>query len=278
MTAVIQVKRGTAAAWASANTVLAAGEVAFETDTKKIKIGDGSTAWNSLGYAAAPVNSPEFTGTPTAPTANAGTNTTQVATTAFVTTAVNNVVDAAPGALDTLNELAAALGDDANYATTITNALATKASLTGAETLTNKTLTSPILNTPILKSPEERLTVSATAATGTVNFDALTQGILYYTSNASGSWTLNVRGDGSNTLNSILTTGDSITIVFLATQGSTAYYASGFTVDGSAVTPKYQGGTAWNAGNASSIDSYVYTIIKTGSATFTVLASQTKFA
>jgi Major tropism determinant N-terminal domain len=278
MTAVIQVKRGTAAAWASANTVLAAGEVAFETDTKKIKIGDGSTAWNSLGYAAAPVNSPEFTGTPTAPTANAGTNTTQVATTAFVTTAVNNVVDAAPGALDTLNELAAALGDDANYATTITNALATKASLTGAETLTNKTLTSPILNSPILKSPEERLTVSATAATGTVNFDALTQGILYYTSNASGNWTLNVRGDGSNTLNSILTTGDSITIVFLATQGSTAYYASGFTIDGSAVTPKYQGGTAWNAGNASSIDSYVYTIIKTGSATFTVLASQTKFA
>lgn len=151
------------------------------------------------------------------------------------------------------------------------------------DTLTNKTLTSPTINNsvssyPILKSPEERLTVSATAATGTVNFDVLTQGVLYYTTNASGNWTLNVRGDGSNTLNSVLTTGDSITIVFLVTQGSTAYYSNAFTIDGTSVTPKYITGTAFSAGNASSIDSYVYTIIKTGSATFTVLASQTKFA
>ena len=146
------------------------------------------------------------------------------------------------------------------------------------DTLTNKTLTSPVVNTGILKSPEERLTVSATAATGTVNYDVLTQGVLYYTTNASGNWTLNVRGDGSTTLNSVLTTGDSITIVFLVTQGSTAYYGSALTIDGNAVTPKYITGTAFSAGNASSIDSYVYTIIKTGSATFTVLASQTKFA
>jgi hypothetical protein len=146
------------------------------------------------------------------------------------------------------------------------------------DTLTNKTLTSPVLSTAILKSPEERLTVSATAATGTVNFDVLTQGVLYYTTNASGNWTLNVRGDGSNTLNSVLETNDSITVVFLVTQGSTAYYSTALTIDGNAVTPKYITGTAFTAGNASSIDSYVYTIIKTGSATFTVLASQTKFA
>jgi hypothetical protein len=138
--------------------------------------------------------------------------------------------------------------------------------------------TSPVLTTPILKSPEERLTVSATAATGTVNFDALTQGVLYYTTNASANWTLNVRGDGSTTLNDSLATNDSITIVFLVTQGSTAYYSNAFTIDGTSVTPKYITGTAFSAGNASSIDSYVYTIIKTGSATFTVLASQTKFA
>lgn len=146
------------------------------------------------------------------------------------------------------------------------------------DTLTNKTLTSPVINYGIVKSPEERLTVSATAATGTVNFDTLTQGVLYYTTNASANWTLNVRGDGSTTLNDSLTTGDSITIVFLVTQGATAYYSNAFTIDGSSVTPKYISGTAFSAGNASSIDSYVYTIIKTGSATFTVLASQTKFA
>jgi hypothetical protein len=146
------------------------------------------------------------------------------------------------------------------------------------DTLTNKTLTSPVLSTAILKSPEERLTVSATAAATTVQFDALTQGVLYYTSNASANWTFNVRGDSGTTLNDSLATGDSITVVFLVTQGSTAYYGSALTIDGNAVTPKYITGTAFSAGNASSIDSYVYTIIKTGSATFTVLASQTKFA
>jgi hypothetical protein len=72
--------------------------------------------------------SPAFTGTPTAPTATAGTNTTQVATTAFVGTAVSALVASAPAALDTLNELAAALGSDANFSTTMTNALALKAS------------------------------------------------------------------------------------------------------------------------------------------------------
>jgi len=138
--------------------------------------------------------------------------------------------------------------------------------------------TAPVMTKGVLVAPQERTTISATAATSTVNFDAATQGVLYYTTNASGNWTLNVRGDSSTSLNSLLTTGDSITIVFLVTQGSTAYYASGFTIDGSAVTPKYITGTAFSAGNASSIDSYVYTIFKTGSATFTVLASQTKFA
>ena len=162
--------------------------------------------------------------------------------------------------------------------TAIGNSNAVLVSDIGTQTLTNKTLTSPVVNTAILKSPEERLTVSATAADTTVNFDTLTQGVLYYTSDATADWTLNVRGDGSTTLNDSLVTGDSITIVFLATQGASAYYSTALTIDGSAVTPKFITGTAFSAGNASSIDSYVYTIIKTGSATFTVLASQTKFA
>jgi hypothetical protein len=75
-----------------------------------------------------------------------------------------------------------------------------------------------------------------------------------------------------------MATGQSITAVFMVTQGATAYYSSAVQVDGSSVTPKWQGGTAPTSGNASSIDVYSYTIIKTGSAAFTVLASQTKFA
>jgi len=88
-----------------------------------------ATATASSTYA--PLASPALTGTPTAPTAAAGTSTTQVATTAFVGTAVSNLVASAPAALDTLNELAAALGNDASFSTTVTNSLAGKLALTG---------------------------------------------------------------------------------------------------------------------------------------------------
>lgn len=69
-----------------------------------------------------------------------------------------------------------------------------------------------------------------------------------------------------------------MTVVFLVTQGATAYYNSAVQVDGNSVTPKWQGGTAPSSGNTSSVDIYTYNIVKTGSAAFTVFASQTKFA
>lgn len=76
--------------------------------------------------AKAPLASPALTGTPTAPTAATATNTTQIATTAFVQAVVSALIDSAPGALDTLNELAAALGDDPNFASTVTTSVAAK--------------------------------------------------------------------------------------------------------------------------------------------------------
>jgi len=102
--------------------------------------------------------------------------------------------------------------------------------------------------------------------------------VLYYTSNASANWTLNVRGSSGTSLNTLLSTGQSVTIAFLVTNGATAYYQTGFQVDGSSVTPKWQGGTAPSGGNASSVDVYTFTVIKTASATFTVLGSLTRFA
>jgi hypothetical protein len=154
--------------------------------------------------------------------------------------------------------------------------------ISSTDTLTNKTLTTPavnggVLDEVVLSTPQERTTIAAVAADTTVNFDAKTQGVLYYTSNSTGNWTLNVRGDGSTTLDSMMTTGDALTIVFMATN-STAYYSTALTIDGNAITPKFQNGVAFAAGSASAIDIYSYTIFKTASATFTVLAGQTKFA
>jgi hypothetical protein len=124
----------------------------------------------------------------------------------------------------------------------------------------------------------EKATISGSALTGTVAFNWLDGAVVLYTANAAGNWTLNVQGSSSITLNNSLATGDSITLAVLATQGSTAYYQSAMEIDGVSVTPKWAGGTAPTAGNASSIDVYTFTIIKTASAAFTVLASQTKFA
>ena len=136
------------------------------------------------------------------------------------------------------------------------------------------------VNVPVLNLPNvgEVATISATAATGTINYDMGTQGVLYYTSNASANWTVNFRWSSTVSANTAMSTGQSVTVAFLVTQGSTAYYNNVVQVDGTSVTPKYQGGTAWSAGNASGVDIYTYTIVKTGSAAFTVFASQTKFA
>jgi hypothetical protein len=74
-----------------------------------------------------------------------------------------------------------------------------------------------------------------------------------------------------------MSTGQAMTVVFLVTQGATAYYNNALQIDGSSVTPKYQGGSAWTSGNVSGVDAYSYTIVKTGNAAFTVFASQTQF-
>ena len=152
---------------------------------------------------------------------------------------------------------------------------------TSTDTLTNKTLTSPALTGGTLKDTvirglEEDVNVVASAATGTINFEFDTASIWYYTSNATANHTLNFRYSSSVSLNTALAVGDSITAVWLNTNGATAYYPSAFQIDGSSVTPKVP--AAITAGNASSIDAYSFTIIKTASATFTVLETQTKFA
>ena len=149
----------------------------------------------------------------------------------------------------------------------------TATTFTATQTFTG---TSSVL-AAVFADSAEVTTISATAATGTITYDVTTQAVLYYTSNASANWTVNFRGSSGTSLDTLMSTGQSVTAVFLVTQGATAYYNNVVQIDGNAVTPKYQGGTAWSSGNASSIDAYSYTIVKTGSATFTVFAAQTQF-
>jgi len=160
-----------------------------------------------------PKDSPLFIGTPLAPTATAGSNTTQIATTAFVQTEISNLVDAAPATLNTLNELAAALGDDANYATTVTNALALKAPLasptfTGTSTLNNVivsgTLTvngsSATLNAATLSVDDINITIGdiasptdATASGGGITLKGATDKTITWVG-SHGGWEFNHPG------------------------------------------------------------------------------------
>jgi hypothetical protein len=157
-------------------------------------------------------------------------------------------------------------GTIAQFNTAVTDA--DFATLAGTETLTNKTL----------KSPEEVWNIVSAAATGTINLDVETSSIWYYTTNASANHTVNARFNSSTTLNTRMATGESMVVVWVNTNGTTAYYPSVFQIDGTSQTVKWQGGNAPTGGNVSSIDLYTYNIIKTASATFTVLGSQTKFA
>ncbi len=135
-----------------------------------------------------------------------------------------------------------------------------------------------ISNSLLLVSPREKINISTTPADGVVNIDIITASVNVITSNATGNYTINVRGDSTNTLNSLMSVGDSITVVFESPNGSTAYYATGYTIDGNSVTPKWLGGTAPSTGNINATDLYMLQIRKTSNATFTCLASQSKFA
>ena len=143
--------------------------------------------------------------------------------------------------------------------------------------LTNPTITDGSLKDTVVKGLEEDISIVASSASATINLDIDTASILYYTSNASANHTLNIRYSASASLNSKLPINDAVTVVWMNTNGATAYRPTVIQIDGVTVTPLWQGGTAPSAGNASSVDVYTFTIIKTASATYTVLGSQSQY-
>lgn len=122
----------------------------------------------------------------------------------------------------------------------------------------------------------EDTVISSTALTGVVNVDMITAPLAMYTANAAGNWTFNLRGDGSNALDSIMAIGQTLTLAIEVPQGTTAYYCTGFTIDGFAPAAVKWAGGAPSAGNISGVDIYAIRVTKTAAATYQVRASQSQ--
>jgi hypothetical protein len=219
----------------------------------------------------------------TSPTINNGTATTIVLTTPQILTG-GSINDTSSNEYVKFTSTASAVNE-----ITLTNAATGSApniSATGGDGsidlfLTSKGVTGNVVinGNARIQGVEEKNTITATAATSTINFDTLTQAIVYYTTAATGNFTVNFRGNSTVSINECLAVADSYTAAFLNTNGTTAYYTTFVTIDGTStnVSTKWQGGSSPTGGNASSIDTYAFNIIKTAASTYTVLASQTQF-
>lgn len=192
-----------------------------------------------------------------------------VATKTYVDTAVSNVD------ISTKQDIVAGVSStEIGYLDGVTSGIQTQ--LNSKASSSSPTLTGLV---SINGYMTETMTISNSAAGSTVDYDILTNNnILYYTSNATSNWTLNIRGNSSTSLDSIMSNNQVLTVIFLVTNGSTAYYQTGFQIDGTSVTPKWLGASPITSGSASSIDIYELTIIKTASNTYTVLESSSRFA
>jgi len=190
----------------------------------------------------------------------------------------NDVVSAASFANIAFGQANSSFGQ-ANSSFGQANAAFNKANSALALANTSLQITSTVLPTNILVTGLfESANVLAASPASTQNIDVTSNTVVYYTNNTSTNWTLNIRGNSTTTLNSILAVGAAVTVVFMVTNSTTAYYQSGLTVDGTSVSPKWQNGSAPSAGNTSAVDVYAITLLKTAASTYSAFASLTKFA
>ena len=199
------------------------------------------------------------------------TTSQSAATKTYVDTAVSGV-----GALYLAK--ASNLSDVANATTARNNLVAAGTAVTNTFTATQTFSGTSSTKAVSTLNIAETVNIVGTAPTSTTNFYINNGSVQYYTSNASTNFTLNFAFSSGTTLNAALSTGDCVSATLMVTNGSTAYYPTAFQIDGSSVSIKWQNGVAPVIGSVNSIDSYTFAIIKTGSGTYTIIGSQTKFA
>ena len=217
----------------------------------------------------------------TGPFGNVTTTGTQTLTNKSLSDTTTNIV----GAVDSTKKLNISVaGQTTGITGTLASAFTTTKTLTlpdatdtlvgkaTTDTLTNKTLTTPAINGAVFAYPLEAWYINATAYAGYTAYLQTNNAVHYLTTASTANGTLNITYASGTTLNTVMVTGQAITFSLLITN-TTAFYVNAVQVDGSAVTPKWTGGTAPSAGNASAVDVYSFTILKTGSAAFTVLAA-----
>ena len=172
---------------------------------------------------------------------------------------------------------AAAFGQIPTTLSQLSGTLAVTAGGTGVTSSTG-TGANALSTNAVITGPIETVGIQGTAASGALNIYVSTAAAVYYTTSAAGNFTINIAAGASQTLNSLLTVGQSVTVSFANTNGSTPYYMTALTIDGTSVTPQWQGASTPSSGSASSTDVYVFMILKTAANTYKVLASLTQFA
>ena len=185
---------------------------------------------------------------------------------------VNNIIGTATANTIVLSNSITTPTVTANTITSA-NATITRISALGTVFLSGNTTA---LST-IVSNIAETTNVYSVASTGTINYNITDQSVLFSTVNATANFTLNLRGNATTTLDSLMANGQTVTIAYLASTGFPAFFSNTFQVDGFTRTVRWQNSIIPTAGNANSIDSYAFTVIKTSTNTYTVFGTQTQF-